>query len=83
MEGVPEFDGVFDGVTVGEGVNEGVPDDDGVCVRVEEPVPVDVIVDDSLAPNDGVAEHESATARPVDAHPPHGHGVGAADPSGQ
>jgi hypothetical protein len=83
MEGVPEFDGVFDGVPEFDGVTEGVPDGDGDCVCVGDSVFVGVRVDDALAPADGVAEHESAAERPVDAHPPHGHGIGAADASGQ
>jgi len=38
---------------------------------------------DDVGVGDGVAEHESATERPIDAHPPHMHGSGADDPSGQ
>ena len=88
-DGVPEKEGDCDGVSDGVGVGVGgcVPDTDAVRVTVAV-----TVLDgdrDGLAPNEsdadgvGVGEHESATERPVVAQPPHGHGMGATDASGQ
>ena len=72
---VSSTDGVCDGVPDADvdcdGVCDGDEPGDGVCELVGVLVPL------------GVGEHESATARPVAAQPPHGHGSGAADASGQ
>ena len=73
VEGVA--DAVGEAVGAAEGVPEGDAPSDSVAVRDGVPDLVCVV--------DGVAEHESATARPVAEHPPHMHGSGADDASGQ
>jgi len=75
--------GVMLGVTGGVAELDGVGVGEGVSLVVSDGVVELVGVEERDEPGDGVGEHESAAARPVAAHPPHGHGMGATDASGQ
>ena len=92
-DGVLEGVGELDGVAVGEGETEGVAVGDGemdgetvadcVPVSVDDCERVGERVFEADEPGESVAEHELATARPVVAQPPHGHGTGATEAGGQ
>jgi len=63
-------------------VTVGVPVKDAPGENVDVLEGVFEAVGDAVRDGDIVAEHESATARPVAVHP-HEHGSGATDASGQ
>ena len=83
-DGVPDFEGVLDGVLLAVDVDVVAAEEvaDRVVVRDTDAVPDFVGVDESDEPADGVSEHEPGTDEPSEEQP-HGHGTGDSDASGQ